>query len=179
MKGDMSNLERMIKKFSSLSWNACGFSSPPQSRAQDLAHNRCSVNADWVNNWAVVLLLPQFPHLSARVVVRIKYDNVGFINCKALYKREKPLVLCRCACVMSVVTPMTISFQSGEGSEHLSNVYGMQDRMHQKLLVECLAFSRCSLNRSYYSTVSMGLREQWGTGLGWAGGEEWSKERLN
>lgn len=34
-----------------------------------------------------------------------------------------------------------------------------RDRMHQKQLVECLAFSRCAINGSYYDTVSVALRD--------------------
>ena len=73
------------------------------------------------------------------------------------------------------------SFQPGEGSEHLSNIYCMQGGIQWKRLVECLAF-RCSLNDSYYNIVSVALRDegkQWGGGLGWAGGGEWFQERLN
>ena len=65
----------MFEKVFPLSWNSYGFSSSPQSTAE-MAHSRCSMNVDWMNNWAVVLLLPLFPHLLPRIVVRIKY-NLG------------------------------------------------------------------------------------------------------
>lgn len=38
-----------------------------------------------------------------------------FVNYKALYKRERPLaLLCRCAYILTMVTPMALSFQASE-----------------------------------------------------------------
>lgn len=34
-------------------------------------------------------------------------------------------------------------------------LHSVQDKMHQEHLIECLAFSRCAINGSYYDTVSV------------------------
>lgn len=84
----------------------------------------------------------------------------NFSNCEALYKRERPLMLlCRCAYILLVVTHGSPSSLEKEGSEHLSSIYCLQDRMHRKYLVEGLTFSRYSVNSSYYDTISVTPRE--------------------